>query len=189
MGAQTRATILLKNYQKFFALAETVEKRSARGMVQGMSAEPQEMAGDSLEFRQDCSNHARARWSFRHEQFFHRFAISQAAADGSDVVHTVDIGSELLVGAVFRDFLDTAVEIADDALRADNALAVELQLDAQNAVGRRMLRSHVDDEFIRAQQRLVIACGLDTQSRRPFNAKIALAIAPNPQIFTERDGV
>jgi len=56
----------------------------------------------------------------------------------------------LLVGAVFRDFLDTAVEIADDALRADDALAVELQLDAQNAVGRRMLRPHIDDQLIRA---------------------------------------
>jgi len=46
-----------------------------------------------------------------------------------------------------------------------------------------MLRPHVDDQFIRAQQCLVIACGIDAQSRLSFAAKIALLTALNAKIL------
>src|SRR5216117_3115263 len=99
-----------------------------------MCAQPEEMAGDSLQLRQNGANHSRAWRSFHEEQLFYRLAISQAAADRRDVVHAVDIGSKLLVCAVLRDFLYPAVQIPDDALRANHTFAVELQFDAQHAV-------------------------------------------------------
>src|SRR5258708_32367064 len=92
-----------------------------------MCAQPEEMAGNSLQLRQNGSNHARPWRGLRDEQFFHRFAISQAAADGRDIVHAVYIGSKLLVCAVLRDFLDAAVQISDDALRANHTFPVELR--------------------------------------------------------------
>ena len=116
-----------------------------------MRSEPQEVTGDSLQFRQDGSNHARPLRSFHHEQFFHGLAIPQAAAHRCDIVHAVDVGSKLLIRAILRDFFHAPVQISDDALRADDTLAIELQFYAQNAVCGRMLRPHVDNQFIRAQ--------------------------------------
>ncbi len=93
----------------------------------------------------------RARRRFHHQEFFNRFAVAQAIADCRNVIHAVHIGRELLVGAILCDFLDAAMQIADDTFRASHALAVQLQLDAQHAVGGRVLRPHVDDQFVGAQ--------------------------------------
>src|SRR5207245_10005396 len=125
---------LFKNVHDFYAFSEAVEERGERANVQSMRAEPQEVTGDSLQLRQDGSNDAGTRRRFDDQQFFNGFAISQAAADGRDVVHAVDIGSKLLIGAVLSDFFNAAVQIPNDALRANHALAIELQLDAQHAV-------------------------------------------------------
>src|SRR6266478_5751340 len=103
-----------------------------------MCAQPEEMASNSLQLGQNSTNHPRAWRSLHDEQFFHRFAVPQATANGRDVIHAVDIRSKLLVCAVLRDFLDAAVQISDDALRANHAFTVELQLDAQHAVCGRM---------------------------------------------------
>src|SRR2546421_164388 len=109
--------------------------------------------------------------------------LSQAAADSRDIVHAVDVRSKLLIRAVLCDFLNAPVQISDDALRADDTLSIELQLDAQHAVRGRMLRPHVDDQLIRAQQRLAIVGGIDTQSRLPFTAKTASLTALYSKVF------
>src|SRR6266446_310503 len=189
VGGQARPAVFLKNLQNFFAFAEAIKERRKRANIQSMGTEPQEVAGNSLQLRQDRSNHARSRRSFHDQQFFHCLAISQAAADGGNVVHAVDVGRKLLIGAVLRDFLDAPVQIPNDALGADYALAIELELDTQHAVGGRMLRSHVDDQFVRAQQRLGVVCGIDAQSRFPRAAKIALLTAFNSKIFAYPGGI
>src|SRR5260370_23328694 len=102
MRGQGRAGVFFKTIKNFFALAEAIKKWSQGADVQGMRAEPQEVAGDSLQLRQYSSNHARPEWSFGQQQFLHRLAISQAAADGCDIVHAVDIGSKLLIRSAFR---------------------------------------------------------------------------------------
>ncbi len=40
------------------------------------------------------------------------------------------------------------MQVADHALGAQNFFAIELENDAQHAVGGGMLRPHVDDEFV-----------------------------------------
>ena len=47
------------------------------------------------------------------------------------------------------------MQVSDDALGAENFFAVELQDDAQHAVRGRMLRPHIDDEFVRIEIRLL----------------------------------
>ena len=86
--------------------------------------------------------------SFDVQQLFDRFAVAEAVRDRGDVIHAVDIGIEHRVGAVLADFFHAAVQVADDAFGAENFFSVELQDDAEHAVSRRMLRSHVDDEFV-----------------------------------------
>ena len=51
------------------------------------------------------------------------------------------------------------MQVANQALGADHALAVEFELHAQHAVRGRVLRPHVQDEFVRAQQRLLLLSG------------------------------
>jgi len=46
------------------------------------------------------------------------------------------------------------VEIPYDALRADDALAIEFEFDAKDVMGGGMLRPHVDDEFIGTEERI-----------------------------------
>jgi len=115
--------------------------------------------------RQDSSNHTRPRRSFHDKQFFNRLAITEAAADGGDVVHAVDIRRKLLIRAVLRDLLDAPVQIPDDALRANHALAIEFQLEPPARREWRDAVVHINDQLIRAQHRLVIVCGFDAQSR------------------------
>jgi hypothetical protein len=50
-------------------------------------------------------------------------------------------------GAVFGDFFHTAVQVADDALSAQDLLAIQLEDDAQHSVRGWVLRAHVEDQF------------------------------------------
>jgi hypothetical protein len=57
-----------------------------------------------------------------------------------------------------------SMEIPDHALRTNHAFAIQLQFDAQHAMGRRMLRAHVNDELIGAKERVLFLCCLVVQS-------------------------
>src|SRR5581483_908385 len=63
------------------------------------------------------------------------------------------VGRKLLVAAMFGDFFDAGMQIADHAFRADALFAVEAQLHAQHAVRRGVLRPHVEDDFVGAENR------------------------------------
>ena len=151
--------ILLENLQDLFALAQAVEKRRQRADIQRVRAQPEQVAGDALQLGEDRANHARARRRFGAEQFLHRLAVAQAVRNRRHVVHAVHVGRELLVAAVLGDLLHAAVQVADHAFRADDLLAVEAQLHAQHAVRGRVLRPHVQDDFVRAEDRRLRLCG------------------------------
>ena len=151
VGGQARAAILLKDFQNFFPLAEAVEDRRHRPDIQRVRAQPEQVAGDALQLGEDGAHPARPRRRFRAQQFFHRFAVAQAVGDRRHVVGAVHVGSELSIGTGLADFLHPAVQVADDAFRTDDFFPVELQLDAQHAVGGGVLRAHVEDDFIGAQ--------------------------------------
>ena len=53
-----------------------------------------------------------------------------------------------MIRAVLGDLLHAAVQVADDAVGAGDFFAVELQDDAQHAMRGRVLRAHVQNEFI-----------------------------------------
>jgi hypothetical protein len=64
------------------------------------------------------------------------------------VVHARDIGRALDVGELLAGLLHAGVQVTDHRLRAEHRLAVELHHDPQHAVGRRVLRPHVDDHGV-----------------------------------------
>ena len=77
-----------------------------------------------------------------------------------EVVHAGDVGAALQVGELLAGLLHAGVQVADDRLAPQHRLALELQHEAQHAVGARVLRPHVDDH------RLVVA-GHDVRGLRP----------------------
>jgi len=167
MRGQARPRNTSQRFSEFLAFAEAVEKRREGADVQSVRAKPQEMAGDSLKLRQNSSNHAPQRGGASTiSNFSNCLAVSQAAADGGDVVHTIDIRSKLLIRAVLRRFSPTPrckypMMHSEPITRSPSSF----NLTAQHAVSGRMLWPHVDDQLIRAQHRLVIVCGIDAQSR------------------------
>ena len=152
-------------FSKIFRISsrsrKAVKKRRQRADIQRVRPQPQQVAGDPLQLRQNRAHHTRARRRFGAQQFFHRLAVAQPVRNRRHVIHAVHVRRKLLVAAMLRDFLHAAMQVADDALRPDHALAIQFQLHAQHAVRRRMLRPHVQNDFVRAQHR-----GVDAIHRR-----------------------
>ncbi len=61
------------------------------------------------------------------------------------VVHPGDVGGALQAGQGLGGLLHAGVQVADDGLDPTDRLALEFQLQPQHAVGRWVLRPHVDD--------------------------------------------
>ena len=144
---EARAAVLFENLERLFALAQAVEHRRDGADVERMRAQPQQVAGDAVQLREDDAHRLRARRRFHVQQLLHRQAVAQAVGDRGHVVHAVDVGVELRVGAVLGDLFHAAVQVADDAFGAQDLLAIQLEDDAQHAVRGRVLRTHVEDQF------------------------------------------
>jgi hypothetical protein len=69
-----------------------------------------------------------------------------------DVLERVDLADRLVVVRVLDQLLDAAVEVAEDRVDVDDALAVELEDDAEHAVRRRVLRAHVQEHLAVAER-------------------------------------
>jgi len=108
-------------------------------------AQPQQVAGDAVQLREDHADRLRARRRFHVEQFLHGQAVAQSVGDGRHVVHAIHVGVELRVGAVLGNLLHAAMQIADDALGSQDLLAIQLENYAQHPVRGGMLRAHVEN--------------------------------------------
>ena len=182
MRGEARAAVLFENLQNLFPVAEGVEQRRHGSDIERVRAQPKLVAGNAIQFGQDHANVLRARRRLHVHQLLDRFAVAQPIRHGGAIVHPVDVGIEHRVGAVLGDFFHAAVQVSDDALGAENFFAVELQDDAQHAVRRRMLRSHVDDEFVRIEIGLLGSFEIEVGKRvgREVVRAVVLAIAHCP---------
>ncbi len=64
-----------------------------------------------------------------------------------DVIEPVEIGQGLQIGLVLDQLFGSAVQQADVRIDALDDFAVELEDEAQHAVGGRMLRPEIDGEI------------------------------------------
>ena len=97
-----------------------------------------------------------ARRRFHVQQLLDRLAVAQPVGDRGHVIHAVHVGIEHRVGAVLGNLLHPAMQVADDAFGAQHFFAIQLEDDAQHAVGRGMLRPHVEDQFGGVEEGLVL---------------------------------
>ena len=161
MRGQPRAAILLENLQDLFAVAEAVEQRRDRADVERVRAQPNLVAGDAAQLRQDDADVLRPRRSFHVQQLLDRLAVTQPVGDRGHVIHAVHVRIEHRVGAVLGNLLYAAMQVADDALGAQDLLAVQLQDDAQHAVRGRMLRPHVEHQLGGVEEGFVLGIEIE----------------------------
>ena len=104
--------------------------------------------------------------------------VEQAA----DVFERVDLADRLVVVGVLAQLLDAAMEIAEHRVEVDDLLAVELEDDPQDAVGRRVLRAHVD-EHLAVAERVELGLTLGPwRVRRDRLEDAKLAIERDPRV-------
>ena len=61
-----------------------------------------------------------------------------------------------MVGAILREFLDSAMQKAHDHRRLGNALTFESENDLEHTMCRRMLRPHVKQQLFTPQNRKIL---------------------------------
>ena len=87
---------------------------------------------------------ARSR-NLKSQQLLYRQAVGEVVGHGTQIVDAVGKRNDLLVELGLAGLLDAGVQIADVGSESDDGFAIDLNDKAQDAMGRRMLRAHVDD--------------------------------------------
>jgi len=79
---------------------------------------------------------------------------SDVVADRVEVVLTIGPRDDLVVLAIFADFLEAAMQVADVRDAADDCFAIELEDQAEDAMRGRVLRADVDEHVLAFELRL-----------------------------------
>ncbi len=156
------ATGTLVEHHQLFALLEAPERRRQRADIHGLG-------GDVEEVRQKPPDlgieHADELGPLGHgdaDQLLDGERIRMFLIHRRDVIEPVEIGQRLEIGLVLDQLLGAAMEQADMRVDPLNHLAVELEHQAEHAVGRRMLRAEIDGELALVAFALA-AIGLDVR--------------------------
>ncbi len=97
---------------------------------------------------------AGARRHHQADQLLDRADVGEVVGRRRHVVHAVGVRHVLEERVELEQLLGAAVQIADDRVAVDDALAVDAQLESQHAVGRRMLRPEVELHLLDVEERL-----------------------------------
>ncbi len=143
---------------EFFAFGEGVEEDGHGAGVHGVGAEAEEVGGDASHLAADDADGFAAGRKLPTHEFLDGEGVSDVVGEWCEVVEAVCVGHELVVVHVFGDFFVAAVKVADVWGGFGDDLAVEFELEAQDAVGRGMGRAHVDCHFF--AQELTCVCEL-----------------------------
>ena len=164
------------------ALDERPQDRRQAAEVERHPAEEEGVAGDPVELgREDADVLGPARDLDVHQLLEgedRRPLVEQRA----DVLERVRVADGLVVVGVLAQLLDAAMEVAEDRIEVDHLLAVELEDHPQHAVGRGMLRPHVDEHLAVAERvELGLALG-PRRVRRDGLEDAELAVERDPGI-------
>ena len=167
---QARPAELLEQVEHELALAERVQQHRHGTDVHGVRAEPEAVAGDALQLREDRAEVPRPARHLDLHQLLDRLDVAEVVRGGRDVVHAVGEEHDVRPVAVLAQLLDAAMDVADHAVRIDDALAVEAQHDPQHAVRAGVLGPHVDHQLVGVE-----LGGADAGSGNRHGASVRLA--------------
>src|SRR5439155_14988711 len=143
-----RAAELLEHVEDLLAIAEAPEDGRRRADVESVRTEPHEVRGATAHLVDDDADELGAAGNVDIADRFHRARVRVLVEHVRDVVGLVRVADPAVVGAPLEDLFDAAVQVPHDRDALDDLFAGELEDQAQHAVGRWMLRPHVEDELL-----------------------------------------
>ena len=144
-GHHALAGDVFKDAHGLFALAPAVEKHAHGADVEGMGAEPDQVRLDTRDLVEQHAEDLRALGDLEAEQLLDGEAVAEVVRHRTEIVDAIGQGDDLLVELGLARLLDAGMEVADVGGAGDDGLAVDLEHKTQDAVGRGVLRSHVED--------------------------------------------
>ncbi len=141
---------------QLFALAEAVEKDGERADVHGVRAQPHQVR---VQAHQLVEEHAQPLCLLRNlqpQQLFDRQRIRHVVGHRREVVDAIRQRHHLLIELRLARLLDAGMQIANIRRQRNHRLAIDLQHQPQHAMGRRMLRTHVDDHRVVVRGRGIV---------------------------------
>src|SRR6185312_9831436 len=138
----------LEDAKNFLALAEAIEEDGERADVHGVRAEPDQVGIEPRELIQQHANPLRALRNFNLQKLFDGQAVAQVVGHRAQVIDAVRQRHHLLIELRFAGLLDSCVQITDVRHNVEHRFAVDFDDKAENAMRRRVLRSHVQDHSL-----------------------------------------
>ncbi len=132
--------------QDVFALAEAVEEDRHGADIDGVRAQPDQVAVEARQLRQHHPHPLRLRRNLQAEQFLYRQAPAQVIRQRRQVIHPVGERDRLLIELDFEFLFDAGVQVADVRLAMHDGFAIEFHQQPQHAVRGRMLRAHIEHQ-------------------------------------------
>ena len=142
-------------------LDEAVEDGRQAAQVERQPTHEQGMAGDAVQL---AGQDADVLGASRHadvEELLGGHDRDQLAEHRGDVLERVAVADDHVPVAVLADLLDAPMEVPEDGVEVDDALAVDLEHDPEDPVRRGMLGAEVDEHLALTQGvELGLALGL-----------------------------
>lgn len=132
------------SYHKLLTLLETPQERRQSADVHSVRQNRHKMVQNSSDFAKKGPDVLGADGDVDVQQLLDSQGEALLVGHHGDVVQTVKVGQGLQICPVLDELLCATVQQADVGVGAHNLLAVELQDQAQHAVGGRMLGTEVD---------------------------------------------
>ena len=128
---------------------EAEHRRRHRAGVQTHGGHEQQVAGDAVQLAENHPDIFRPFRDLQAHKLLNSPAIDLLVIEVGDVVQPVEEGRYLVVLLPLAELLGTPVEVADVGHHVDDFLAVDPQHHAKHAVGRGMLRAHIEQHLNR----------------------------------------
>src|ERR1035437_2862743 len=154
-GHHALAAELFEDLEDLLALAEAIEEHRHGADIEGVRAQPHQVAVEARELGEHDAHPLGLRRNFQFEQFLHRQAPAQVHGERRQVIHAVGQGDRLLIVLDLEFLFDAGMQKTDVRLAGNDVLAIQFQQHAQHAVGGRVLRPHVEDHAAPAGLRLL----------------------------------
>ena len=151
VGVHAQPGRLLEEGEDHLALTEAVDQHGGGAEVPAVGGHPQQVRRHPVQLDHQHPDPGGARWHLHVQEGLGGQGEDQLVVQRGQIVHPGHVGRALDVGQLLALLLHAGVEVADDGLGAQDRLTVQLEHEAQHAVGGRVLGPHVDD------RRLVVA--------------------------------
>jgi hypothetical protein len=140
----------LEDVEDVLPLAEAVDHHRQRAEFHTRRRQPHQVRGDPVELHHQHTDRVGPGRDLvlDAEQPLHRHAVADLVEHRRQVVHAGHERGALRPVPVLEVLLDSGVQVPDDSARLDDRLALEFEHQPQDAVRRRVLRTHVDDDAL-----------------------------------------